>query len=234
MLVPAPCTVRWARPVDPEDAPGLVALLDEHERSRLRRFRRDADRARYLAAHALVRLALGELLDVDGAGIEIDRTCRCGEQHGKPVVRGGGPGFSLTHSGDLVGVAIRHDGPVGLDAEGVRALADLPAMARHTRSPAEAVRGDPVTPATFFISWTRKEALLKATGDGLSVPMSAITLDGPGLVAWTGPRATAEPMWLLDLHPAPGHAAALAGPGAAAPEVAELRGDELLRAAARR
>jgi 4'-phosphopantetheinyl transferase len=45
-----------------------------------------------------------------------DRTCRCGAQHGKPVLPGG-PGFSLTHAGDLVGVAVHPGGAVGLDVE---------------------------------------------------------------------------------------------------------------------
>ena len=233
VVVPAPCTVRWAAPVDPVAAPGLVALLDAHERARLDRFRRDADRARYLAAHALARIVLGELLDVRPAAVGIDRSCRCGEQHGKPVVCGTvAPGFSLTHAGEVVGVAVWPDGPVGLDIERMRPMADLTAMVRHVCSPAEIVRADPVTPARFFATWTRKEALLKSTGDGLSAPMAAITLDGPRVEAWSGEHAPAGPTWLRDLRPAPGYAAALAGAGPVPPEVAELRGDDLLRAAA--
>ncbi|MGE3285589.1 MAG: 4'-phosphopantetheinyl transferase superfamily protein [Pseudonocardia sp.] len=236
-MTPEPCTVRWASPVAPEDAPGLVALLDEHERDRLARFRRAADRARYLAAHALARVVLGELVDVAPEGVEFDRTCRCGEQHGKPVVRADRsarpPGFSLTHAGDVVGVAVWPDGPVGLDTEHVRPMADLAGMARHVASPAEAAHTAHATPGAFFAAWTRKEALLKATGSGLSAPMAAITLAGPRVVAWSGEHAPAGPMWLCDLRPAPGYTGALAGAGPLAPPVAELRGDDLIRAAAR-
>jgi 4'-phosphopantetheinyl transferase len=230
-VTPEPCTVRWASPVAPQDATGLVALLDEHERDRLARFRRDADRARYLASHALARVVLGELIDVAPADVEFDRSCRCGEQHGKPVVRGGGaPGFSITHAGDVVGVAVWPDGPVGLDTEHVRPMTDLAGMVRHVASPAEAPH---TTPGAFFTAWTRKEALLKATGTGLSAPMTAITLEGPRVVAWSAEHAPAGPMWLRDLRPAPGYAGAIAGTGPVAPPVAELRGDLLLRAAAR-
>ena len=224
----------WAAPVDPEGAPGLVALLDADERERLARLRRAADRGRYLAAHALVRLVLtGD--GASAAALRFDRTCRCGAAHGKPRLPGG-PGFSLSHAGDLVGVAVRPDGAVGLDVERVRDLADLAALAAHVRSPAEPAP-DAIGVAAFFRTWTRKEALLKATGEGLATPMSAITLDGDGSVAdWAdkepagADRARSRgPMWLRDLAPAPDHPAAVAGPGTRAPEIVQADGDAVLR-----
>lgn len=229
MPPPQPCTVWWAAPVAPEAAPALVALLDEHERERLARFRRSADRARYLATHALARLVLAAPDGVAPGALVFDRTCRCGAQHGKPVLPGG-PGFSLSHAGDLVGVAVRPDGAVGLDVEQVRPVADLDALAEHVRSPAEHARGG-ADPAAFFRLWTRKEALVKATGEGLASPMTAITLatDGAAVERWTGPGAPTGPMWLHDLTPAPDHPAAVAGPGAHAPEIVERDGDAVLR-----
>ena len=216
----------WARRVDPDRAPGLVALLDGAEVERLHRFRRPADRARYLAAHALTRLVLADVVARAPADLAFDRTCRCGEQHGKPTLRGG-PGFSLTHAGDLVGVAV-HDDPVGLDVEQERPLSDLAAMAAHACSPTETA----ADPAAFFTLWTRKEALLKATGDGLATPMSSITLGPSGLVGWVGPGAPHAPVWLRDLRPAPGYLAAVAGLGAEPAQVRESDGDALLRTVA--
>lgn len=219
------CDVWWARPVDPSSAPRLVGLLDAHERDRLGRFRRPADTARYLAAHTLTRLVLAELLGRDAAALVFDRTCRCGEQHGKPVLVGdGAPGFSFTHAGDLVGVAV-HTGPVGLDVEQVRELTDLAAMAAHVYSPAEQA---PAHPDDFFTAWTRKEALLKATGDGLSSPMASITLGPSGVKSWTGEGAPPGPVWLRDLRPAPGYLGAVAGLGASEPTVVETDGNALL------
>jgi 4'-phosphopantetheinyl transferase len=216
------CTVWWAAPVDPVGAPALVDLLDDHERERLTRLRREVDAARYLAAHALARIALAEIVDVAPAALVFDRTCRCGEQHGKPrLAASGGPAFSLTHAGDLVGVAV-HDAPVGLDVERARPLTDLTAMAAHACSADETVPDEPA----FFRLWTRKEALLKASGDGLSAPMSGITIDRHAAVRWpAGPG----PVWLRDLSPAPDHPAAVAGLGRAAPHVVEADGDALLR-----
>ena len=212
--------VWWAAPVDPAAAPALVALLDHHERERMARFRLPADAARYLAAHALARIVLGRARDLPPAALVLDRTCRCGAQHGKPTLDGG-PEFSLTHAGDLVGVAVSGGGAVGLDVEQVRPMADLAAMAEHVGAPAE--------PEAFFRAWTRKEALLKATGEGLAGPMTAITLGERGVVAWTGPGAPRGPVWLHDLRPARGHPAAVAGLGDAPGSVRVLAGTPLLR-----
>jgi 4'-phosphopantetheinyl transferase len=219
------CDVWWARPVDPASAPRLVALLDAHERERLARFRRPADTARYLAAHALTRLVLADLLGRDAASLAFDRTCRCGKQHGKPVLVGDDvPGFSFTHGGELVGVAVHAGGPVGLDVEQVRELADLDAMSAHVYSPTEP---PPARPEDFFVTWTRKEALLKATGAGLSAPMSSITLGRRGVASWTGDGAPNRSAWVRDLSPAEGYRAAVAGLGAA-PSIVEADGNALL------
>lgn len=232
VISPAPpCTVWWAAPVDPERAPALVGLLDADERDRLARFRHSADRARYLAAHALVRLVLaGD--GTSAARLSFDRSCRCGAPHGKPVLPGG-PGFSLSHAGDVVGVAVRADGVVGLDVEQVRDVADLAALVEHVHSPAERTREAVPDRAAFFRTWTRKEALLKATGDGLAVPMTAITLTADGSVeAWAGDEGTGgrrRSMWLRDLMPAADHPAAVAGSGDHAPEIVEADGDAVLR-----
>lgn len=213
------CTVFWAAPV--ADAPRLLSLLDAHELHRLTRLRREIDRARYLAAHALARLALAVAVDDDPAAVAFDRTCRCGEQHGKPRLAGGGPAFSLTHAGELVGVAL-HDGPVGVDVERVRPLTDLAAMAAHACAPTEAAPDA----AAFFRLWTRKEAVLKATGHGLSAPMADLTLGDRRVEHWADAPG---PIWLHDLEPAPGHPAAVAGLGLVAPPVVEADGDALLR-----
>jgi 4'-phosphopantetheinyl transferase len=176
--------VWWAAPVAPAGAPGLVALLDRHERDRLDRFRRPADQARYLAAHALVRLVLAESVGTSPAALEFDRTCRCGEQHGKPVLAGG-PGFSLTHAGDLVGVAVHPVGDVGLDVEQVRELGDLEAMAAHVCSPRESAADAVADPGAFFTLWTRKEAYMKATGAGFALPPQSFAVEGLPAAGWT-------------------------------------------------
>lgn len=217
--------------MDPTDAPALVAVLDAHEQDRLGRFRRRADQARYLAAHALTRIVLAERLGAAPSALVFDRTCRCGQQHGKPVLTvAGAPGFSFSHAGVLVGLAVLDTGPVGLDVEQMRATTDLAGVGTHVYSPAEAARTAPTDADAFFTAWTRKEALLKATGDGLSTPMTDITLGPAGVEAWTGAGAPHAPLWLHDLHPAAGYKAAVAGFGAV-PSIMEHDGNRTLQRA---
>lgn len=223
-------TVWWAAPADPGDRADLVALLDAHERERLLALRRHEDRARYLAAHALARLVLAERLDADPAALVLDRTCRCGEPHGKPRLAGRGddPGFSLTHSGSLVGVAVG-TGPVGVDVEAHRPLSGLDGLVRHALSPAELAAGTP-DGTGFLVTWTRKEALLKATGEGLSSPMDAITLSPPHaparVLGWTG---TGGSWWVADVATGlDDHPGAVAGAGPVAPAVTVADGDAVL------
>ena len=109
-------------------------------------------------------------------------------------------------------------GPVGLDVEQVRDVADLDALAGHVRSPVERAR-DGLDPAAFFRTWTRKEAA--GQGDRRR-PGDADDRDHArggraGVERWTGPGAPHGPMWLHDLSPAPDHPAAVAGPGDARP-----------------
>ncbi|GAY11249.1 4'-phosphopantetheinyl transferase superfamily protein [Pseudonocardia sp. N23] len=240
MSVPDPteCAIWWARPIDPATRPDLVTLLDEHERTRLRAFRRPDDAGRYLAAHALTRIVLGERTATHPAGVRFDRTCRCGAQHGKPRLdEPGAPEFSFTHSGDLVGLAVA-DVAVGLDAEHHRTLSDVASMAEHVSSPVEKQRPAPSSTEEFLRIWTRKEALLKVTGEGLSRAMDSITLSPPGVPAavldWAGADAPVGPFWLVDLTPRRRHPAAVAGVGALAPPMAEHDGDAVLRVRAAR
>jgi 4'-phosphopantetheinyl transferase len=156
--------------------------------------------------------------------VRFDRTCPgCGEPHGKPAIAGGGPGHSVAHSGDLIAVAVA-GAPVGVDVEqavGRRHLlggdGDPEALARLVLSEAEqaalaAVPADGRARA-FLVAWTRKEAVTKATGDGMRATFSEVIVaadDGPPRVAaWPYPRSPRD-VSLLDLDAAAGYVAALA------------------------
>jgi 4'-phosphopantetheinyl transferase len=214
--------VWWARRTDAAER--LAGLLDQAERRRWHAYRRPEDRERFLVGCALAKAALARYTGRSPADVRFDRTCAtCGEPHGKPAIAGGGPAHSVAHSGDLIAVAVA-GAPVGVDveqAEGRRHLlggdGDPEALARLVLSEAEqAVLAS--LPAgrralAFLVAWTRKEAVTKATGDGMRAAFSEVVVAAdagpPRVTAWPYPRSPRE-VSLLDLDAAAGYVAALA------------------------
>lgn len=154
------------------DVAPLLPVLDEAEKARMVRFVHARNRIEFAAAHALARLALGRALSVSPASFAFVEG-----SNGKPTAqRGGRPGpvsFNLSHADGMVGVAVlaRPDVPVGFDLERLDRRIELKIANRYFRpeevswlmglAPSERPRG-------FLRLWTLKEALIKATGEGLS------------------------------------------------------------------
>ncbi|WP_165350439.1 4'-phosphopantetheinyl transferase family protein [Xylanimonas protaetiae] len=172
-----------ARRSSPLDAAPRSALLDAARRSAL-----------------LVAVLCEAGVDV-GEPVALVRRCRvCGStEHGKPEVAAAlavGVHVSLAHTRRrLVAAAAR--GPVGVDVEDVAAVAAHP-VADVLLSDAERAAGHPLDAESLTRTWVRKEALLKATGHGLHVPPSAVTLSLPGdgeprLLGWDGPGVAPVP-----------------------------------------
>lgn len=196
----------------------LASVLSAEEASRAERFVVPADRRRYLAAHGLLRVILSGYLGVRPEDVAF--TMRPG---GKPqVTNPNSLRFNLSHSGALGLVAVSADGEVGVDIEEVREVGDIEGLAETCFSPVERAALSAV-PASqrqwaFFSGWTRKEAFLKALGEGLSRPLESfdVTLT-PGeparLLRVQG--APGEPMryTLRALQPAAGYVGALAVDG---------------------
>jgi 4'-phosphopantetheinyl transferase len=226
------CQLWWARA--DMAAPHLLELLDEGERERFGRFRRAQDRALYLVAHALARRVLAA-----HAHSAPDAVSYVIGELGKPRPDGAARGLelSLSHSGERAAVAVTRAVPVGVDVERVGADPE-PALVRSVLSDAEraafAALAPHDRPAAFARYWARKEAVLKATGDGLAVSPVLLSLTppdaAPAVVDWSGARRPAEPLWLYDVRAGSGHAGALAAVGAAV-AVAERDAGALLGAA---
>jgi 4'-phosphopantetheinyl transferase len=108
---------------------------------------------------------------------------------------------------------------VGIDLERLRPIADTAEIARRYFCPEEAAEILSLPPderdAAFFRCWTRKEAYIKAIGDGLSCPLDSFQVSieadaQPRIVHIAGDR-TAAAIWTLhDLPLAPDYVAALA------------------------
>jgi 4'-phosphopantetheinyl transferase len=160
--------------VPPEELPALAAVLDDAEHARVERLRFEQLRRRFVVAHALVRLVLQERV-----GGEVRFVLG---EHGKPALAEGGVHFNLSHAGGRALLAVS-DQPVGVDIEQLRPLSNLDAMAERVMSPAERCAYEEAADRTqsFFDLWVRKEAVLKATGEGISRDLRALDVATCGL-----------------------------------------------------
>ncbi|WP_103562870.1 4'-phosphopantetheinyl transferase family protein [Actinomadura rubteroloni] len=202
-----PVTVWWAS----LDAvrPAHAALLDPVEKGRRAKYLRDADRDRFTLGVALTRITVGARLGVAPAAVPVDRTCPdCDQPHGRPVIAGG-PHLSISHSGDRVVLALSPHGPLGVDVEEASGRLN-DSFADHVLAEGEQGSGE----AELLAYWTRKEALLKATGDGLREPMTKLRVSGPSenprLLDWSGRSELVGRITMRTLDPGPGYAACLA------------------------
>lgn len=210
------CEIGWA--VLADYRPDEVALLDDAERQRLAGIRVEDDRRRFVLGCVLVRRRLGEQLGVRPRDVPLDRTCpACRHPHGKPeALVDGALRFSVSHSRDRVGVAFAHGDAVGFDVEWHRPGVDIHRLAGRIRSAAEVPDASEPSPdpvGAFFRTWTRKEAVLKATGEGLRRSPAAVTLtsagEPPALLGYDGYDDLVARAALADADPGPEYSAAV-------------------------
>jgi 4'-phosphopantetheinyl transferase len=150
-------------------------LLSHDEHARVARFQFEHDRRRYSVARGMLRMLLGNYLDMPAATIAFEL-----ERYGKPRVAN--PRFpvhfNLSHSADLAIYAISGACAPGVDIEWLDRDIDHDALARKFFSAREVAQLQRIPPAArkraFLTAWTRKEAVVKATGDGLRVPLDRI------------------------------------------------------------
>lgn len=178
----------------------IRALLDVDESRRADRFTVETGRARYLAAHGMLRLVLGSVLETDPAGLRFQRGTR-GKPSLAPSTMPSIPHFNISHSGDAAVVAVAV-AELGVDVEALRPLARSDRLAERFFSDRErrclARRRDRNRDAAFLGVWTAKEAYLKAVGSGIAMPLRKIEIDlkGPAITHIVGdPHAAAR--WTL-------------------------------------
>lgn len=217
------CHVWWARPA--EETPRLVGLLDAIELERHRAYHRDIDRSRFLTGRVVAKAIVAAELGIAPAEVALDSTCPdCGRPHGKPrAVRPAGddrdrmPELSISHSGGWIAVAATVGLAVGVDVEELRDV-KVSDLAHLTFSPPEQAAFDALPESerrgAFFTYWARKEALLKATGRGLSIPMTKVTITPPGkppeLIESTSSEVDVHNVRMNDLDAGAGYRACVA------------------------
>ena len=209
------CQLWWAS--TSATGPHLLDLLDEEERRRHAGFLRAEDRALFLVSHALTRVVAAHHAGVAPRAV---RYARRVATHEKPRFGDAASelAFSLSHSGACTVVAICRAMTLGVDVERVGATGADASLVASVLGAAERqafmAMPAPARPWAFCRYWTRKEAVLKATGDGLEISPSRIAVTAPGsapaLVRWSGPGRPAAAIHLYDLDAPPGYTASLA------------------------
>jgi 4'-phosphopantetheinyl transferase len=167
---PAPAEIWWidlraARLRAPD-----LAALDQPERDRAAGMLREADRYRFIAAHVLLRRVLSSCTGTPPHALAFRREAcpRCGGPHGRPVLRDGGPWFSLSYSGEAAVLAVAAV-PVGVDVQRAGRPCPCPLGPRLGPAwwPAVSRMPEAARHAILLRQWVRAEAAAKATGAGI-------------------------------------------------------------------
>ena len=193
----------------------LRKLLSPDELERAERYRFDQHRNEFILSRAVLRMVLASYTAQSPESLSFDYSAQ-----GKPALKNGPPDlrFNVSHTEGLAVLALVREREIGVDAEKIRPQPDAQKLAKRFFSAREQLflgklSGDELQRA-FFRCWTRKEAYIKAKGEGLSIPLHAFDVsleeDQPAALLGTRPDPTEVGRWTLyDLSVGPGYAAAL-------------------------
>ena len=193
----------------------FMPLLADNERERATRFRFDHLRYSFVIRRAVLRCLMGRYLGLNPAEVEF-----CYGSRGKPSVASEfGIEFNTSHSVGLVVAAFAAGTPLGVDVELIHRMADADDIPKRFFCTEEADELAALAlgqrDAAFFSCWTRKEAYLKAIGDGLAAPLDGFRVtvrpgDSARFVHISKESGAAAEWNLEDLRLAHGYKAALA------------------------
>jgi 4'-phosphopantetheinyl transferase len=186
-------------------------VLAPDETERAARFRFDRDRDAFVCTRVALRTLIGSYLGVRPEDVQLSYADK-----GKPEIPG--LSFNVSHAGDVAAAAFARSGRVGVDVELMRGDVELAALARRFFTAAEnevlaRLTGDAFV-AGFYSCWTRKEAFVKALGEGLSFDLGGVEVavhPEPARILLVDGDASAGERWsLVSLEPGPGYAGAVA------------------------
>jgi 4'-phosphopantetheinyl transferase len=210
----------WRVPLDVSAVQfeSLLGFLSADELAKAGRFHFERDQKRFIVARGILRKILGHYLKENPNEILFEYTA-----HGKPVLasesRGDTPSFNLTHSDTLALYAITRAQKIGIDIERIRNDIDVDQIAQRFFSQNEISSLNQIhknkRSEIFFQYWTRKEAFLKAIGEGISFPMEQcdVSLTSGSILSpiiLSGNKGESSRWHVQDLIPGEGYAAAIA------------------------
>ncbi len=192
----------------------LEQILSEDELDRARRFHFPKDRRHFTVAHGRLRAILGLYLDAPPSHIGFRYN-----RYGKPSLAESAIYFNLSHSGGRALYAFTRRAEIGVDIERIRTDVEYAQIAEKFFSPRENAALRTLyahqQPLAFFNCWTRKEAFIKAIGEGVSFPLDQFDVSlVPGeparLLTIRGDARVAAGWQLEELDVGDGYAAAYA------------------------
>jgi 4'-phosphopantetheinyl transferase len=223
MTFPKDCIDLWRVWLDSRDPAerDLTGILAPDEVARASRFHFENDRKRFVKCRSALRILLGRYLEIRPSEIRFQY-----QSNGKPEIafphHSRGLRFNVSNSAGLAMIAVGSAGALGIDIEKVRPQADFLEIAKRFFSVREVQALLEVSEnrrqEAFFACWTRKEAILKAIGMGLSYPLSGFSVsvdpDGPAELWEMVETGNAPGRWsLIDVRPGEGYRGALAWEG---------------------
>ena len=205
-----------------DESPSQLAsfrdTLDDDERSRADRFYFSRDREHFIVARGVLRALLGRYLDRSPRSVAFTYS-----SHGKPALASefdeDAIRFNLSHSQGTALYAVTRGRELGVDLEFIRSDLEAEQIAERFFSQREIVALRALPPDlrkfAFFLCWTRKEAYIKARGEGLSMGLDQFDVSlipgEPAALLRTEPDPDEAFGWSLrNLTPGCGYAAALA------------------------
>ena len=193
----------------------LAAGLSAEESERASGLLTGTHQRRFVVARGMLRQLLGLYLDQDPGAVAFSRGA-----HGKPFLQKGGLHFNVSHTHELALYAIARNREVGIDVEWPRPQVAHEQIAARFFSLEEqealAQVPDEARRAAFYNIWTRKEAYVKARGDGIAAGLGtfAVSLGAEAVLLRSDEGRDEVERWkLMALEPAAGYVAALCGAG---------------------
>ncbi len=197
-------------PFGEPDLSYLRSLLSPDECDRASRFRFEKDRNQFIAARGVLRILVSQYLAADPRNVKFVYS-----ERGKPAladVPHTDLTFNVAHSGNMILLGFTRGHRIGVDVERLRTDTDALEIAERffSRTEYDVLRELPENERymSFFLGWTRKEAYVKATGDGLSLPLNQFDVslkpDEPSRLIATRPDPSEASRWRLenlDVHP---------------------------------
>ncbi len=176
------------------------SFLSADELYKANRYKFEKDRFHYITGRALLRNILSRYLNQFPGEIVFSYSDK-----GKPFIKDTEVKFNLAHSGGRAVYAVANNMDIGIDIEFMRELPDALQIAKRFFSEKEVVEFSEIREVdirtAFFNCWTRKEAFIKAVGEGLSYPLKdfSVTLkpgDKPEIL-WIKDKAEEVKYWSL-------------------------------------